>query len=56
MDPKEQLQDAYKEIRAGNFQKAEAIYKELTRRINAQNLLSKSLNAQCAPAKLTLHN
>ena len=24
MDSKEQLQDAYKEIRAGNFQKAEA--------------------------------
>ena len=29
MDPKEQLQDAYKEIRAGNFQKAEAIYKDI---------------------------
>ena len=29
MDSKEQLQDAYKEIRAGNFQKAEAIYKDI---------------------------
>ena len=29
MDPKEQLQNAYKEIRAGNFQKAEAIYKDI---------------------------
>ena len=29
MDPKEQLHNAYKEIRAGNFQKAEAIYKDI---------------------------
>ena len=29
MDPKEQLQNAYKEIRAGNFQKAEVIYRDI---------------------------